>query len=144
MNGAGWSISGSLPAFGEDSVLFQAATGTGIGRYFNDPLSATGLALRQDQSVETVRTSGATLYYQRAWAPDWLTVVGASVLRVGDEGARPAEALQRAVYASVNLIHRLTALAIVGAELLWGEAKRVNGDSASNARVQLSLRYLIF
>jgi hypothetical protein len=144
VDGTGVALSGSMAAFGEDTVQFQAATGKGIGRYFNDPLSATGLALGADRRLELVRTSGATLYYQRKWAPDWMTVAGASTLQVGNDGMRPPEALRRVVYGSVNLVHRLTPRALVGGELLWGEATRVDGSSATNTRVQVSFRYLFF
>jgi len=54
---------------------FRRRRGKGVGRYFNDPLSATGLALNADRAVSLLRTSGATLYYQRKWAPDWMTVM---------------------------------------------------------------------
>ena len=144
VDGSGLALSGSLPGFGEDAILFQAASGKAVGRYFNDPLSATGLALDPGGRLELVRSSGATLYYERNWAPDWKTVAGASVLKIGDEGLRPANSLRQATYASVNLMHRLNPRAIVGGELLWGEATRVSGESASNTRVQLSLRYFLF
>ncbi|HUN69828.1 MAG TPA: porin [Burkholderiales bacterium] len=144
VDGTGVSLSGSISTFGDDELLFQAATGKGVGRYFNDPLSASGLALGSDRRLELVRTSGATLYYQHKWDPDWMTVAGASTLRLGDEGMLPPESLRRVVYGSVNLVHRLTPHALVGGELLWGDAKRVDGTSASNARLQVSVRYLIF
>ena len=47
------------------------------------------------------------------------------------------------VYASANLIHRLLPTLLVGAETLWGRATRVDGVTATNARLQLSLRYLV-
>ena len=144
VDGKGLSVSGSLPAFGEDSISFQLAGGEGIGRYFNDPLSATGLALSPAGGLELVRSTGATLYYQRQWAPDWMSVAGASTLRVSDEGSRPAEALKRANYASVNLVHRLSPRMLLGGEVLWGEATKVSGAAASNARLQFSFRYLMF
>jgi len=144
VDGKGLSVSGSMPAFGDDSISFQMASGEGIGRYFNDPLSATGLALTPGGGLELVRSTGTTLYYQRQWAPDWMSVAGASTLRVGDEGARPAAALKRADYVSVNLVHRLNSRMLLGGEVLWGEATRVDGGSASNARLQFSFRYLMF
>lgn len=144
IDGGGIALSGSLPGFGDDSILLQAASGKAIGRYFNDPLSATGLARELGGRLELVRSSGATLYYQRQWAPDWMSVAGASTLWIGDEALRPADALKRVTYGSVNLIHRLTPRAIVGGELLWGEATRVSGASAANTRLQFSFRYLIF
>jgi Porin subfamily len=145
VNGTGVSLSGSLSAVGDDTLLWQAVTGKGVGRYFNDPLSATGVALGTDGRFELLRSSGVTLYYQHKWTPDWMTVAGASTLWTASDGVlrRPDE-LRRVVYASANLLHRLTPTLIVGGELLWGEATRVDGTSATNARVQLSVRYLIF
>jgi hypothetical protein len=144
VNGTGVSFSGSLNVFGADTVLFQAATGEGVGRYFNDPLSSTGVALGPDRRFELVRSSGVTLYYQHKWAPEWMTVAGASTLWIGTDGFRLPDELKRVTYASVNLIHRLTPTLIVGGEVLWGEATQVGGASATNTRVQLSVRYLIF
>jgi hypothetical protein len=143
VNGTGVSLSGSLNVFGADTLLFQAVTGEGVGRYFNDPLSATGVAL-SDRRLELVRTSGATLYYQHKWAPEWMTVAGASTLWVSTDGLRLPDELKRVTYASVNLVHRITPTLIVGGEVLWGEATQVGGASATNARVQLSVRYLVF
>jgi hypothetical protein len=120
-------------------------TGKGVGRYFNDPLSATGVALGTNGRFDLLRSSGVTLYYQHKWAPDWMTVAGASTLWTSEDGQlrRPDE-LRRVVYASANLLHRVTPTLIVGGELLWGEATRVDGTSAANTRAQLSVRYLIF
>jgi DcaP outer membrane protein len=145
VNGTGVSLSGSLNVLGEDALLFQAVTGKGVGRYFNDPLSATGVALGTDGRLDLVRTSGVTLYYQHKWAREWMSVVGASTLWISESGqVRLPDALHRVVYASANLLHRLTPTLIVGGEVLWGEATQVGGASATNMRVQLSLRYLIF
>jgi len=143
-DGTGVALSGSLSVLEDDSLLFQAATGKGIGRYFNDPLSATGLALNGTGTLDLSRTSGATLYYQRKWTPDWMTVAGASTLWLSDDGLRPSDALRRVNYASVNLIHRVTPTLLVGAEGLWGKAFSVDEGSATNRRLQISVRYLIF
>jgi len=145
VNGTGVSASGSFNVFGGDTLLWQAATGKGVGRYFNDPLSSTGVALGTDRRFDLLRSSGVTLYYQHKWAPEWMTVAGASTLWISDDGQiRGPEELRRVVYASANLVHRLTPTLIVGGEVLWGEATRVDGTSATNTRVQLSVRYLIF
>lgn len=145
VSGTGISLSGSLAAFGDDTVLWQAATGKGIGRYFNDPISTTGMGLAPDASLETLRTSGATLYYQRKWTPEWMTVAGASTLWIDAGGAlrRPDE-LERIVYTSANLVHRFTPTVLGGVELMWGEATRVNGETATNTRLQVSVRWLFF
>ncbi len=145
VTGTGVSASGSLNVLGDDTLLWQAVTGKGVGRYLNDPLSATGVALGTDRRFDLLRSSGVTLYYQHKWAPGWMSVAGASTLWTSEGGElrRPDE-LKRVVYASANLLHRLTPTLIVGGEVLWGEATRVDGTSATNARLQLSVRYLIF
>jgi len=144
VDGTGVAISGSLSVFSDDALLFHTVTGRGVGRYLNDPLSATGLALNASNQLELVRSSGATLYYQHQWAPDWMSVGGASTLWVSDDGQRLPDSLRRIWYVSVNLIHALTPTLYVGAETLWGQAVRVNGDDATNLRLHLAVRYLIF
>jgi hypothetical protein len=143
IDASGLSISGSLAAFGDDSLVAQYTTGKGIGRYFNDSLSATGVTLGKDNRLALVRSSSGTLYYQHHWNPDWMTVAGASTLWASDAGTRGADALRRVTYVSANLIHRLLPTLLVGAETLRGRATRVDGVSATNARLQLSLRYLV-
>lgn len=143
-DGSGVNVSGSLALFDEDTLVFQAVTGKGIGRYLNDPLSATGVALDPGGGLELVRTTGTTVYYQRKWAPAWMSVAGASTLWIDTDGVRAPESLRRSVYASANILHRLTPTLIVGAEVLMGEARRVDGETATNVRLQVSVRYLIF
>jgi len=140
---SGIALSGSLATFGDDSVVASYTTGRGIGRYFNDSVSSTGLGLGADDRLDLIRSSGATLYYQHFWTPDWMTVGGASTLWASDAGTRPPDELRRLVYVSANLIHRLLPTLLVGAETLWGKATRVDGVTATNARLQLSVRYLV-
>ena len=143
LDGSGISISGSLATFGDDSLVAQYTTGKGIERYFADAVSSTGLSLGADGRPELVRSSGALLYYQRRWSEDWMSVAGVSTQWASDGGARPPDELRRVVYASANLIHRLLPTLLVGAEALWGRATRVDGVTATNARLQLSVRYLV-
>ena len=143
VDGSGVSLSVSLATVGDDSLAGQFATGKGIGRYFNDALSSTGVALDSDGRLDLVRSTGATLYYQRQWAPEWTTVAGASTLWAGNDGGRAADELRRVTYASANLIYRWTPTLHVGGEVLWGQATRVDGATATNTRLQLMLRYLV-
>ena len=140
---SGISISGSLATFGDDSVVGQYTTGKGIGRYFDDSVSSTGMALGADDRLDLIRSSGATLYYQHYWTPNWMTVGGASTLWASDDGVRAPGELRRLVYVSANLIHRLLPTLLVGGETLWGRATRVDGATATNLRLQLSVRLLV-
>ena len=139
----GISISGSLATVGDDSLVAQYTTGKGIGRYFNDSVSSSGFGVGADDRLHLIRSSSGTLYYQHYWHPDWMSVAGASTLWASDAGTRPPDALRRLVYASANIIHRLLPTLLVGAEGLWGRATRVDGVGATNARLQLSVRYLV-
>jgi len=144
VDGTGVSFSGSLN-IGEDTLLYQAVTGKGVGRYFNDRSARPASRWGPTGGSSCCAARASTLYYQHKWAPDWMTVAGASTLWTSDDGVlRRPEELRRVVYASANLIHRLTPTLIVGGEVLWGEATQVGGASATNMRVQLSVRYLLF
>ncbi|MCL4798096.1 MAG: hypothetical protein KJ025_00810 [Burkholderiales bacterium] len=68
-----------------------------------------------------------------------MAVAGASTRWTSGDGA-----LRRVVYASANLLHRFTPTLIIGGELVWGEATDVDGVSATNTRIQLPLRHLVF
>jgi hypothetical protein len=84
------------------------------------------------------------LYYERKWAARWSTTAGVSELRTNSEGRRPADDLKRVQYASANLVHRLATDLYLGAEVLWGTAQRQDGAQASDSRVQLTARYLVY
>jgi hypothetical protein len=101
------------------------------------------LGIGVDDRLQLIRSSSATLYYQHYWHPDWMSVAGASTLWASDAGTRPPDALRRLVYASANIVHRLLPNFLIGAEALWGRATQVNSASATNARLQLSLRLLV-
>ena len=139
--GNGLSFSGSVGVPGGD-LLWQLVGGKGVGRYFNDPLTAAGV---EGDSLDLLRMTGATLYYQHKWSERWMTVAGASTLRIDDESAvRPQDSLNRLNYYSANLLWRASPVLVFGGEVIVGEAARVSGDTASNTRLQLSVRYLIF
>lgn len=142
-DGNGLSISGSLATVGDDSLVAQYTTGKGIGRYFNDSISGTGVGIGDDDKLRLIRSSGGTLYYRHYWHPDWMSVAGASTLWASDAATRPPDSLRRLVYASANIVHRLLPTLLVGAEGLWGRATRADGVSATNARLQVSVRYLV-
>jgi hypothetical protein len=142
----GWGVSASAGlGIGEsDRLLAQWTTGEGIGRYFNDGLSSIGAVLDAGGTLEPLRLTGMYFYYERKWAERWSTTAGLSELRTQSEGLRPADDLKRVQYASVNLVHRLATDLFVGAELLWGNAERQDGAQASDSRLQLTARYLIY
>jgi hypothetical protein len=140
--GEGLSFSGSVGVLEDDALLWQVVSGKGIGRYYNDPLTALGV---EGAGLDLLRMTGATLYYEHKWSARWKSVAGASSLWIDDAGAaRPQDALRRLNYYSANLLYRASPALVFGGEVIHGEASRVGGATADNTRLQISMRYLIF
>ena len=111
----------------------RGAAGFGVGAVFE-----------RGGGLEPLRLTGAYVYYERKWAERWNSTFGVSELRTDSEGLRPAGDLKRVQYASINLVHRLATDLFLGAELLWGNAERVDGAQQDNSRLQLTVRYLVY
>ena len=144
LSGQGVSVSGGVQIGEEDRLLAQWNRGEGISRYFNDGLSGIGTVFDDGGTLQPLELTGWYLYYERKWASRWRTTAGVSELRTDSEGLRPAGDLTRMRYSSVNLVHRLSENLLVGAELLYGQARRIDGAEASDTRLHLTARYLIF
>lgn len=144
ISGSGLNLSAGLQIGEDDRLLAQWNRGEGIGRYFNDGLGSLGAVFDAGGTLEPLQLTGAYLYYERKWSARWKSVAGVSELRTDSDGLRPAQDLNRLRYASASLLHRLKPDLYLGAELLWGEARRQDGTAASDSRLQLTARYLIF
>src|SRR5262245_21340493 len=137
-DGSGFSASVSLRVGEGRRLLAQWTSGKGIEGYFNDGLSSVG------GTLESPKLQGGYFYYEHQWLSRWSTTAGISELRAKGDDAQPADDLKRVQYASANLVHRLTPNLYLGGEPLRGMAERQNGAQASDSRIQLSARYLIF
>ena len=144
ISGEGVNISAGLQIGEDDRLLAQWNRGEGISRYFNDGVSGIGAVFDGGGRLEPLELTGWYLYYERQWTARWKSVAGVSELRTDSEGLRPAEDLTRLRYASASLVHRAGANLLLGAELLWGQATRIDGAQASDTRLQLTARYLLF
>ena len=145
VDGWGVSVSAGLGIGEDDRLLAQWTQGEGIARYFNDGLSSIGAVFDAGSgTLEPLKLTGMYLYYERKWAARWSTTAGVSELRTNSAGRRPADDLKRVQYASANLVHRLGTDLYLGAEILWGTAQRQDGAQASDSRVQLTARYLVY
>ncbi|MFM1991193.1 MAG: hypothetical protein RJA99_4150 [Pseudomonadota bacterium] len=145
--GHGVSLSGSLAIGDADTLSGQWVRGRSIGRYFNDGVSASGVALTGDLRVAPLTLTGATLHWRHAWSTGWSSTLGASRLWADadtDGARREPGALRALAYASANLVWRASATTFVGVELQRGEAVSVDGGRAATTRVQLGVRWLLF
>jgi hypothetical protein len=142
--GRGVSVSGSLATFGDDVLSGQWVRGEGIARYFNDAVSASGVAIVPGAGLSLATLTGATLYYRRAWASGLSSTFGGSRLWIEEAGLRAPTALRALSYASANLVWRLSPTVFAGVELTWGEAASERAGRAGTVRAQASLRWLAF
>jgi hypothetical protein len=143
--GRGVSLSGSVALGGADTLSGQWVRGEAIGRYFNDGVSASGVAAGGDLTVVPLTLTGTTLYWRHAWPDGWTSTVGASRLVAdADGGRRDPGALRALTYASATLVRRVSPTVFAGVELQRGEAAAVDGARATTTRVQLSVRWLVF
>jgi hypothetical protein len=92
--GRGVSVSGSLATFGDDVLSGQWVRGEGIARYFNDAVSASGVAIVPGAGLSLATLTGATLYYRRAWASGLSSTFGGSRLWIEEAGLRAPTALR--------------------------------------------------
>ena len=142
--GTGVAASFALQIGDGDRLLAQWNQGEGIGRYYNDGLSDIGAVYDAGGTLEPLKLSGFYLYYERKWAERWTTTAGVSELTAKGEGLRPAADLRRVRYVSANLVHRLRTDLFLGAELLWGEAERMDHAQADDTRLQVTARYYLY
>jgi hypothetical protein len=144
ITGTGLNASFALQIASDDRLLGQWNQGEGIGRYYNDGLSDIGAVYDAGATLEPLKLSGFYLYYERKWAERWTTTAGVSELRAKSEGLRPAGDLRRVRYLSANLVNRLRTNLYLGAELLWGDAERIDYTRADDSRVQVTARYYLY
>jgi len=144
ISGTGVNASFALQIGDGDRLLAQWNQGEDTGRYYNDGLSNVGAVYDAGGTLEPLKLSGYYLYYERKWAERWTTTAGVSGLRAKSEGLRPAADLRRVRYLSANLVNRPRTDLYLGAELLWGEAERMDRTQADDTRLQVTARYYLY
>ncbi len=132
------NISGSINLGGRDDVRFQSAFGTGYSR-FSEGIAGQGYdAYAKGAKLEAVDMFSYWLFYDRYWNEKWGTAIGWSAVRLYDTEAIGPSALKYATYAALSNSYYFTNYFKVALELLYGQRKNVNGESANNVRVQFT------
>jgi hypothetical protein len=139
--GWGLNLSGSLAAIGEDQIVWQTVYGRGIANYMNDG----GVDLAPDDentpSAYAIPLFGWLLYYNRSWNEQWTSSIGYSEHYNRNTRGQTDTAFELGQYANLNLLYKPVPQMMVGPELVWGRLKQKDGDTASDRRFQLSLKY---
>lgn len=141
--GWGVSLSGNvkLPA---GTLRLQLVQGEGIAAYMNDGgmdmAPATGSAANPI-SANAVPIYGVVGYYEHSWNRQWSSAIGYGITEVDNQNLQTGDAFNKGEYASLNLLHTPNEKILVGGELLWGQRTDKDGDSGSDVRVQVSVKY---
>ncbi|MBC8987594.1 hypothetical protein H9X96_17630 [Pedobacter sp. N36a] len=142
--GYGFTASGVLQQPGnKDNFVFQASYGKGISKYINDigPDNYDGLYNPASSSLEILGVWGLSASYDHWWSDQLSSTAGWGYLNLENEGVVANQSFKASNYGVLNLIYYPNSFIKGGLEYLYGSRKNVNGDSANNSRIQLTLQF---
>lgn len=138
----GWGIQStgriSLPGrFSKDDFRYQIQYGHGIGRYINAGLED---AVIQGTDLELIPYFSGYVAFRHYWAEKWRSTASFGWVQADNQPLQTGTALNRTFYASANVIYSLREQIDMGAEVLWGDRRNQNGQTADNWRIQFSTK----
>jgi len=141
-DGYGLNLAGSLKTFGDDYMVAGGVWGKGIARYVSD-LSGSGLDAVVDASgnLQALEEYGAYAGYTHYWTPKLRSTGVIGWLGMNNKSFQSPTSFKETQYYSANLIWNLAGSLNVGAELLYGNNKTFDGNSANDTRIQMSVQY---
>ena len=134
----GLNLTGTYKVFGKDQLNASLVWGKGIASYMND--GGVDLAPSSSLEAEAVESLGWLLYYNHWWNDKWSSALGYSQHEQDPTGGQTATAFKRGSYANLNLLHMPMKNVLTGLELVWGELKQNDGQSAVDYRLQFSTK----
>ncbi|WP_316840314.1 DcaP family trimeric outer membrane transporter [Pedobacter gandavensis] len=142
--GYGLSASGVLQQPGnKDNFVFQATYGKGISKYINDigPDNYDGVYNPATSNLEVLAVWGLSASYDHWWADKFSSTAGWGYLNLENKGLSEDQNFKASNYGILNLIYYPNSFIKGGVEYLYGTRKNVNGDSANNSRIQLTMQF---
>ena len=142
--GYGFTASGVLQQPGnKDNFVFQASYGKGISKYINDigPDNYDGVYNPATANLEILGVWGLSASYDHWWSDKFSSTGGWGYLNLENKGLIESQSFKSSNYGILNLIYYPNSFIKGGVEYLYGTRKNVNGDSANNSRIQLSLQF---
>lgn len=142
--GYGFTASGVLQQPGnKDNFVFQASYGKGISKYINDigPDNYDGIYNPASSSLEILGVWGLSASYDHWWSDKFSSTAGWGYLNLENDVVLADQSFKSSNYGVLNLIYYPNSFIKGGIEYLYGTRKIVNGDSANNSRIQLSLQF---
>jgi hypothetical protein len=141
-NGYGLSLAGSLKTTGDDYLVAGGVWGKGIARYVSD-IAGSGLDAVVDASgnLQAIEEYGAYAGYTHYWMPKLRSTGVIGYLGMSNKSFQSPTSFKQSEYYSANLIWNPAGSLNVGIELLYGNNKTFDGNSANDTRIQASVQY---
>jgi hypothetical protein len=141
-DGYGLNLAGSLKTFGDDYMVGGFIWGKGIARYVAD-ISGSGLDAVVDPSgnLQALEEYGGYAGYTHYWTPKLRSTGVIGWLGMNNKSFQAPTSFKESQYYSANLIWNPYGSFNVGAEVLYGNNKTFDGNSANDTRIQMSVQY---
>jgi hypothetical protein len=141
--GWGLNLTATLKPAKTTAIKVGGVMGRGIASYFNDGGTDLAPVLQDNLAVEAsaAKIYGVMLYVDQEWSDKFTSSLGASRTRLSNTNLQTGDAFHIGDYASGNLLYKPAENFLIGGEVLYGRREDNNGNSGSDLRVQLSLRY---
>jgi len=148
VTGWGVSFSGKTATqfwnkLGIDNIMFQFNAGKGIGHYINDLDTVGGedAVFDDDGQLETLPIFAGYVAYQHWWKDNFRSTINLSWVDIQNKSFESPEAYQSTFRGAVNLIWSPVARIDLGGEAIWGKRENKNGENATAAQIQASVKY---
>lgn len=137
----GWGLNASavLNFFDKDALRMQLAYGEGIASYIND--GGSDLGPDNNFRPEVLPLLGWLVYYDHYWSDQWSTSLGWSMVDQDNSRNQSDDAFHQSQYGNLNLLYYPTNDVMIGGELVHGKLEHKDGSSATDTRLQMSLKY---
>ncbi|MBV7532384.1 DcaP family trimeric outer membrane transporter [Chitinophaga sp. sic0106] len=126
----------------KDNIMFQAAYGQGISRYFND-IGGSGYdaVVKSQSAIKTIPVLGIYGFYDHWWSDKLSTTFGYSYLKLDNQQWQPVTDFKSTQYGVLNLLYYPSSFVKFGLEYLYGKHITIDDQSGDNSRLQLSMMY---
>ena len=126
-----------------DSVLYQVAGGTGLGRYVNDTggLGLDGVIIAPGADLDGLPLLATMVAYQHWWNAKWGSTLGYSFVTVDNVAGMAGSDYHSGHYGVLNLRYYPAERVMVGGEVLYGLREDNDGSTGDDVRFQFSIQY---
>lgn len=137
--GYGAGISGKIKVGSSDDIRFSANYGDGMGRYTS--LGVVKDAIIIGTSIETVKSTAATVAYHHAWNTKSRSNLILSTVEIDNPTGAAGTENKSASSVQINYLYSPVKQVSYGIMYLFGERETENGENGELSRLQASAKY---